>query len=184
MACITTGTVARSQSPAARAVTAIAIGIGDAMRVIDAYMPQVLFPIVGVPISQAPRVKRAEGIMREEQRSAVGWSQRQLHVIEAPAVAIFRARRKSALIGDRIDSKALRAGRKHIGDQALVPAMNLMIERPAVVRTPVPIEHLATTAGVPSPLNTIPQDADLAANALLDRRVSREVSPRAQQSHA
>src|SRR5215472_10755914 len=95
------------------------------------------------------------------------------------AAAILGTARESALIHHRIDAIAARGGGEHVGDQALVPAVNLMIDRPTVVRAPVPIEHLTAAAGVPVPFDAVPQNADLAANALFDRRVGGEVGPRA-----
>ena len=84
--------------------------------------------------------------MREEQRAAAIGADRQR---DAVVVCAGGNRGSARSRGDRpigLDRIARRRYGHHIDDQALVPAMEVMVERTAVVRAPMPVERLATVA--------------------------------------
>src|SRR6185437_16470489 len=123
--------------PTVLAVRAMPVGIADAMRIVDPHVTAVLLPVVGVTIREPARVEAAERVVAEEERAAERRTERQLDPTPVPAVQEIAPRGEAAVIDVRIDGEARRAGGEHVGDQTLVPAADLVLERPAVVGTPV-----------------------------------------------
>ncbi len=154
------------------------------MRVIDAHVPNIQFPIVRIAVLQATRIQSAERVVSEEQRSAVALPQGQLDAVILLAVHEVAAGGEPSVVHQGIDAIARRRRRQYIGDQALVPTVDLVIHRPTVVGTPVPVEDLAPTLGEPIPFHIFPEECDPPSQGILRRGLMREVLPCAEQAHA
>src|SRR5437773_7722590 len=92
-----------------------------------------------------------------------------------PAIQEIAAGGKAIVIDVSLDAIAGRCGGEHIGDEAFVPAADLVIQAPAVIRTPVPGERLAPIPRVPAPLDLMPQEIDAPAQPPLSHRVAVEI---------
>src|SRR6516225_4216632 len=78
--------VARGQAPGIRAIAFEVVRIADAVLAIDQHMAQILLPVISVAILEAVRIEPEEGIMREEERSAIVEAKRKLDPIVIAAI--------------------------------------------------------------------------------------------------
>src|SRR4029077_15871885 len=152
------------------------------MGVVDANVIEVLLPVIRVAVLQSPRIKPEKRIMREEQRAAVIGTQWELDVVELAPIPEIHPLDPTLVIDAGLDGITRGGGREHIGDQALVPAPDLVIHAPAVVRAPVPVEDVHALARMPVPFGFFPELVDAPAQASLRRLVTIEILPRAQKS--
>src|SRR4029079_17686707 len=146
----------RGEPPARFAVALESAGIRDAMGTVDPHVAHVLLPIVGVLILEPARIETAKRIVREEQRPPVRHAERQLDAVPRLAVAKSGPARETSSVDLGLDRVTQGRGREQVSDQALVPAANRVIHGPAVVRAPMPVEHLLAAAREPAPLHFTP----------------------------
>ena len=130
----------RGEPPAVETVTLMAMRVENAMPVIDPRVANVLLPIVGMAVSQVSRIEAAEGIVREKQRPAIIYPERQFDAVMFTTVAKTRSGREAMVVAIRIDWVMLRTRRQNESKQALVPTLNRDVHCPLVRRAPVPIE--------------------------------------------
>src|SRR5277367_2063133 len=175
--------IARGKSPTVGTITLELTGVRNTMRVVDTHVVEVLLPVVGVPVLQPARIEPAERVVSKEQRPAVRHPQRQRNVVVRAAVQKIAPRSEPTVIDERVDGIARRPSRQDVGNETLVPAVDLVIHRPTVVGTPVPVEELAPTLRVPIELRLFPQARNAPTDLALLRRVAVEILPRAQQAH-
>ena len=174
--------VARREPPAIRAVALVALRVAHAVLAVDERVLDVLLPVVGITVLEAVRVEKEERVLGEEQRPAIVGAERQLDVVVFAPVPEVAALAVTAMIGLGGHRIARRGCRHEVGDQALVPAADLVIHGPAVVRAPMPVQHVAAVARVPVPLHVQPQRVDARAQLVLQRVLAVEELPHAQQA--
>ena len=141
-------------------------------------MCEVLLPVIRVAVLQSARIEPAEGIVREEQRAAVVRARAAARCRRSSRRCCSSRPRQSHVIDAGLDRITRRGGGEHIGDQALVPAADLVIHGPAVVRAPVPVEHLACRRAYTNSIRRSSHSWSIwPAQALARRRVAIEVLP-------
>src|SRR5258708_28690069 len=124
-------------------------------------------------VGKAMRIEPAEGIMREEKRPAAIRPKRQCHAAIALAVSVIRIAAETLFIDLCADGMMRRARRQDVDNQRLVPTANGMVHRPAMLRTPVPVEDILA-APVPIPFHAIEKRRDARRQA----EIFREILPR------
>src|SRR6185312_1073297 len=92
-------------------------------------------------------------------RAALIGPEREGLVAVSFAVVKHRAVGTAAVIDLRCDCVRRRCRGEHVSDEALVPAADGMVHRPAVTRAPVPIEYVFAVR-VPVPLDVMPEPID------------------------
>ena len=130
--------VAGGETPAVRPVALVPIGVADAVGVVDARVSDVLLPVVRIGVAQPTRIDAAEGIMSEEERTASVRSERKLDALETATVDELATLNPAFVIGFGGHRIARRRSGQNIGDKALVPATDRMVQCEAVGRAPVP----------------------------------------------
>src|SRR5208337_940266 len=126
----------------------------------------------GVIVAQSAWIDAAEGVVGEEERPSPIRPERELDALERPPVDEHSALRPALVVDLRWNGIARRRSRQNVGDQAFVPATDRVVEREAIVRTPVPSECDSAALCVPVPFRLRPQIGDAIANMLLVGRVS------------
>src|SRR5690242_3455823 len=91
--------ITRGQSPAGFAIALVLQRIAHAMLVIDAHMARILLAIIGIAVPEAARIEAAEGIMCEEQRSAIGGTERQFDAVIGSAIEEIAADGIAIMVG-------------------------------------------------------------------------------------
>src|SRR5580692_3174882 len=167
--------VACGEAPAVWPVALVAMGVADAVGIVDARVSDVLLPVVGVVITQPTRIDAAEGVMGEEERSAPVRSERKLHALEVTPIDELAALDPAFVIGFSHHSIARRRGCQNISNEALVPTTDRMVQREAIGRAPVPREGGSSALSVPIPLGFAPEIGYAITNALLLRRIAIEI---------
>src|SRR5579883_3008535 len=178
------GIVACRETPTVCAIAAMMVRIRDAVFVVDPDVSLVLFPVPRVAILEAAGIEPAERVVREEERPPESRPQGQLDTGPASAVDEIPPRRKPTVVDVWVDGITRCAGGEHVGDQAFVPAADLVLESPAIVGTPMPVEDAARATRVPVPLDVLPQPRHRAPQPLFHGSIAVEVLPRGEQSHA
>src|SRR6185437_10386916 len=162
-------------------VALVAVRVADAIGVVDARMCHVLLPVVRVGVAQAARIDSAEGIVGEEERPSPVRPERKLYALETAPVEELAPLRPTLVVDFGRNRIARRRGGQHVGDEALVPAADRMVERETVGRAPMPGERDPAALGVPVPLRLAPEIGDTIANAFLFRGIAVEIGARAKQ---
>src|ERR1700730_15076066 len=113
--------------------------------------------------------------MAKEHRPSEVRAKWQIDVVIATAVDERAALRETGMVDGGADRVTGRGGRKHVSDEAFVPAANVRVEAEAIVGTPVPRQDMAAVARVPVQLGIEPQPGDPIAKAFLGGVVRIEI---------
>src|SRR5579863_1847333 len=103
--------------------------------------------------------------MGKKERTAPVGAERQFHPLEGAAVAKVRPLRPALVVHARRHGVARSASREQIGNEALAPAADRVVEREAVGGAPVPGEHRLPWLYEPVPFRLLPEVGDALAYA-------------------